>query len=205
MMGKLIWRSRSMTSVFNTSWENPKMHIWCKFCDSSSNPLQVITQTSQISKNSKSKWPKWPWRSRSMTFIVNASQEDPWMHVWYKFCDSSPNLLQIKDKLNVLEFCVKMAKMTLMVKINDLHFQYQPRVSQDACLEQIWWFRLKPVMTYHAEKVKFTDGQMDGWIDGQTDRWGQQQYPFGLKSQGVKCLWKCHLWNGISFVSAFMC
>ena len=24
--------------------------------------------------------------------------------------------------------------MTLKVKVNDLHFQYQPRVSQDACL-----------------------------------------------------------------------
>ena len=27
-----------------------------------------------------------------------------------------------------------MAKMTLKVKINDLHFQYQLRVSQNACL-----------------------------------------------------------------------
>ena len=26
------------------------------------------------------------------------------------------------------------------VIVNDLHFQYQPRVSQDACLVQIWWF-----------------------------------------------------------------
>ena len=33
------WRSRSMTSIFNTSCENPKMHIWCKFGDSSSNPI----------------------------------------------------------------------------------------------------------------------------------------------------------------------
>ena len=29
---------------------------------------------------------------------------------------------------------------TLKIKVNDLHFQYQPRVSQDACLVQIWWF-----------------------------------------------------------------
>ena len=47
--GQMTWRSRSMTSIFNTCWENPKMHIWCKFGDSSSKPLQVITQTSQIS------------------------------------------------------------------------------------------------------------------------------------------------------------
>ena len=42
---------------------------------------------------------------------------------------------------NFLEFRVKMAKMTLKVKVNDLHFQYQPRISHDACLVQIWWFQ----------------------------------------------------------------
>ena len=30
-----------------------------------------------------------------------------------------------------------MAKMTLKVKVNDPYFQYQLRVSQDACLVQI--------------------------------------------------------------------
>ena len=44
------------------------------------------------------------------------------------------------DKPNFLEFLDKMAKMTLKVKVNDLHFQYKPRVSQDACMVQIWWF-----------------------------------------------------------------
>ena len=38
------------------------------------------------------------------------------------------------DKPNFLEFLVKMAKVTLKVKVNDLNFQYQPRVSHDACL-----------------------------------------------------------------------
>ena len=32
------------------------------------------------------------------------------------------------DKHNFLEFWVKMAKMTFKVTVNDLHFQYQPRV-----------------------------------------------------------------------------
>ena len=59
-----------------------------------------------------------------------------------------------------------MAKMTSKVKVNDLHIQYQLRVSQDACLEQIWWFELKPVTSYRVDKVKFTDG----WTDGQKDR-----------------------------------
>ena len=66
-MAKWPWRSRSMTSIFNTGQENPKMHIWCKFADYSSNPLKVIVWKSWILSNSKAKWPKWPWRSRSMT------------------------------------------------------------------------------------------------------------------------------------------
>ena len=41
------------------------------------------------------------------------------------------------DKPNFLEFRVKMAKMTLKVMVNDLYFQYQLRVSQDACWVQI--------------------------------------------------------------------
>ena len=66
-----------------------------------------------------------------------------------------------------------MAKMTLKVKVNDPYFQYQPRVSNDACLVQIWWFQLKSVMSHRGDKVKM-------------DRRRQRQYPFGLKGHGVK-------------------
>ena len=75
-----------------------------------------------------------------------------------------------------------MAKMTLKVKVNDPYLQYQPRVSNDACLVQIWWFQLKSGTSYRADKVKFTDRR----TDGQTDRRRQRQYPFGLKGHGVK-------------------
>ena len=60
--------------------------------------------------------------------------------------------------------------MTLEVKVDDLHFQYQPRVSQDASLVQIVWFQLKPVTSYRADKVKFTDEQTDRQTDRGTDR-----------------------------------
>ena len=40
---------------------------------------------------------------------------------------------------------------------NDPYFQYQLRVSQDIMLVQIWWFSLKSVKSYHADKVKFMD------------------------------------------------
>ena len=82
------------------------------------------------------------------------------------------------DKPNFLEFWVKMAKMTLKVKANDPYFQYQPRVSHDAYLVQIWLFHLKSVTSYRADKVNFMDGRMD--------RRRQRQYPFSLKGQGVK-------------------
>ena len=52
--------------------------------------------------------------------------------------------------------------MTLRVKVNDLHFQNQLRVSHDACLVQIWWFYPISMTSYRADKVKFTDGQTDG-------------------------------------------
>ena len=45
---------------------------------------------------------------------------------------------------------------------NDPHFHCKPRVAQDACLVQIWWFKLKSVMMpYCAKKVKFTDTRTD--------------------------------------------
>ena len=115
-----------------------------------------------------------------------------------------------------------MVKMTLKVEVNDLHIQYQLKVSQDGCckfgdssphlwrvitqtsqfswncgskwprwpwrsrsmtstsntnrkypsqdtcLVQIWWFKLKSVKSYCADKVKFMDGQTDGQTDEQT-------------------------------------
>ena len=53
----------------------------------------------------------------------------------------------------------------LVVNNNDLHFQYQLRVSQGACFVQFWWFQLKSVKSYLADKEKFTDGQTDSeWV-----------------------------------------
>ena len=43
-------------------------------------------------------------------------------------------------------------QMTLKVRINDPHFQYYWRESQDAYLVQIWWFYLKAVTSYCMDK-----------------------------------------------------
>ena len=78
-----------------------------------------------------------------------------------------------------------MAKINLKVKVNDLSFQCQPRVSLDACLEQIWWFQLKPVMSYRADKIKFTDGRTDGQTHRRTDA-GNDNTPSAWKAKGQK-------------------
>ena len=89
-----------------------------------------------------------------------------------------------------------MAKMSLKVKVNDPYFQYQLRVSCDACLVQIWWFQLQVVMSYHAcqQEVKVygqMDGRTDGWTDGQTQA---TTIPFGLLSwKGIVIACVCPL------------
>ena len=45
-----------------------------------------------------------------------------------------------------------MVKMTSKVKVNYIYFQYQLRVSQDAYMVQIWWFQLKYMTSYGADK-----------------------------------------------------
>ena len=47
------------------------------------------------------------------------------------------------------------SKITLKVIVNDPHFQYLPRVYQDACLMQICWFQPKSVKRYHMGKPDF--------------------------------------------------
>ena len=57
-MAKWPWRSRSMPPIFNTSCGNPKMHIWCTFGDSSSNPLKVVvSQNGQNDLEGQGQWP----------------------------------------------------------------------------------------------------------------------------------------------------
>ena len=72
------------------------------------------------------------------------------------------------DKPNFPELLVKLVKITLKVKVND-----QPRVSKDAYLEQIWWFQLKSVMSYNADKVKFTNRWTGA--DNESTLWPERQ------------------------------
>ena len=83
-------------------------------------------------------------------YQLEVSQDACLVQIWWFSLKSMRSYRA--DKPNFLEFWVKMAKMTLKVKVNGQYFQYQPRVSHDACLVQIWWFQLKSVMSYRADK-----------------------------------------------------
>ena len=136
MMAKWPLRARSMTPIFNTSWENPNMHNWSKFGDFNSNPLQVIMGVKpNFLENSKSKWPKWPWRSKSMTSIFNISWEYPRMYVWCKFGDPSSNLWPVT--------CVWTRSSLWTDGRADRHRQWQ----------------------YPFKKLWQMDRQADGWTD----------------------------------------
>ena len=98
---------------------------------------------------------KWPWKSMSMIPIFNTctSQQNLNVHIWCKFVDSSSNPLQLSyctDKPNFLEFWVKMAKMTLKVKVNGSHC-----ISHDTCLMQICRFQPKSVTELWRRLAKF--------------------------------------------------
>ena len=65
-------------------------------------------------------------------FQLRESQDAYLVQIWWFWLKSIKSYCA--DKSKFLEFLVKMAKMTLKVKVNDFHFQYQLRVSQNACL-----------------------------------------------------------------------
>ena len=70
-------------------------------------------------------------------------------------------------------------------------FQYQMRVSQDACLVQIWWFQLKFMTSYYADKIKFMDRQTDGWTDGLTQETTIPLWPERSRGKKLICGKQC--------------
>ena len=64
--------------------------------------------------------------------------------------------------------------MTLKVKVNYPHFQYQLRESQDAYLVQICWFELKSTTSHWMENLNFLKILCQ---NDQNDLEGQGQWP----------------------------
>ena len=150
------WRSRSMTPIFNTIFENPKMHIWCQFGDANLNPSQVMVWTSQISNN----------------YEPNGQNDLDDHGQWPPFSTPAENIMGCMFGANLVipvQICDKLshrqAKFPRILSQNHLEGQGQwPSFSIPAesfpCLVQTWWFQLKSVTSYHVDKVKFKDGQM---------------------------------------------
>ena len=120
-----------------------------------------------------------------MSPIINTSRRYPRMHVCSKSGGTNLNLWRvIAEKPNFLELWVQMTKITLKVNVNNPQFQYRQRDPMTyVCLVRIWWLKLKFVMIYHADNVKFAD------------RCRQRQYHYGLKWQRVKLYFVYESWN----------
>ena len=145
---RMILKVKVNDPIFNTSWENHKMHIWCEFGESSSNWLQIIVQKKFLESYDK---------------IFNTSREYLKMYLWCKCNYSVPNLWRvIVRQFKFPRILSEIAKLTLKVKINDPYLQYQLKLSHDTCLVQIWCFKLKSMASYRADKVKFADRRTDG-------------------------------------------
>ena len=85
--------SSSMTPNSNTNRESAKMHIWCKFGDSSWNSLQIMR--GQVKFLIILSQTKWLWRLRSVAPIFNTSREYLRMQVLCKCGDFSPILWRV--------------------------------------------------------------------------------------------------------------
>ena len=69
-----------------------------------------------------------------------------------------------------------MAKIILMVQVNNPHFEYQLRASQDARLVEILQFQPKSVMSCYADKPNF----LEFWVKmtKMTLKESQSQWPY---------------------------
>ena len=163
-----------MPPIFNASCENPKMHIWCKFGDSSSHPLKVTVRTGRNSYNSESKQPN------------DLEGQGQWLPLSIpaksiRGCMFGANLLilaQIYDELLCGQ--AEFPRILSQNGQNDLEGQGQwPPFSIPA--ENIPWCTFGTNLVIQAQicdelscgqgKVYGrTDGRMDGRTDGRTDR-----------------------------------
>ena len=76
-----------------------------------------------------------------------------------------------------------MTKIILKIKVNELHFQDQPRVSWDACLVQNWWFQPKYVKSYRADKPNI----LESWVNmaKMTLKIWDQWSPFSIPAESI--------------------
>ena len=142
--------SRSMTPIFHTRQEYTMMHIRCNlgilvtsyFRGQAEFP-RILSQNGQHDLKNQGQWPLFSIPAKSIPGCM--------------FCANLVVLAQICEDL--LSRQIKFPKILSQKSQNDLkaHFQYQTRVSQYACLVQIWWFNPKSVTSYCTVKPNFLE------------------------------------------------
>ena len=151
---KWPWRSGAMTFMFDINRECPRVYVWCKFGAQIYDKLlrrqaefcRMLSQNGQNVTEGQSQCVDIAVRLFSdckTKICLNQGQWPPFSIPTENItgCMFAKSMTSYRaDKPNFLEFQVKMAKMTLKVKFNVLHFQFQTKVSQYVCLVQIWWF-----------------------------------------------------------------
>ena len=71
------WKSKSMTPILHMSRKYRRMHVWCKFDDSSPKAVRSHCADRPNFLEFVTKWPKWTWKSRSMTLILISAESIP--------------------------------------------------------------------------------------------------------------------------------
>ena len=182
MMAKWSWRPQSMMPIFNTSCENPKMHIWCKLGDSSSSQIhyklsrrqakfpRILSQNGQNDLEGQGQWPPFSIPAESSPGCMFGAN----LVILAQICDASS---RGQDK-----FTRKMGRNCQ----NDLegHSQWPPfsipAESIPGCMSganlvipaQIW------------DESSCRQNKVYRRTNRRMNRRRQQQYPFGLKGQG---------------------
>ena len=106
-------------------------------------------------------WLHWHWGNH---MIAPMPVKPPW-RIWinkrtFRTCNT-PWTVEISIQkwcwMLFLGIQCQNGQMTLKVMVNDPHFQYQLRVSQDAFSVKIWWFLLKSIIIYCMDKPNFLE------------------------------------------------
>ena len=171
-----------MTSIFNTSWEYPRVHVWYKLSDCSLNLwrviarktkfLRILSQKSQNDLKGQSQWPLFSIPAKSIPECM--------------FGANLVILAQIYDEL----LCGQAGFPRILSQNgqNDLEGQGQwPLFAIPA--KSISWYMFGANLVIPAQicdELSCRQGKVYRQTDRPTDRRRQRQYPFGLKGLGGK-------------------
>ena len=117
-----------------------------------------------------------------MIFIFNTSRAYPRMHVCTNLVILTPICVELsRGQAKITKILSQHCQNDLEIRVNDHHFQYQPRVSKDTSFVQFVdsSSNLGRVIVRTMQSLR---------SDGRTDRRRQRHYPFSLKGQWVKIL-----------------